>query len=268
MDAEAGGTAARDGRSGPPDGEGGSGLPASIEAAWGLRTRPAKGPKPGLSLERIVEAAIHVARTDGLAAVSMGRVAKELGASAMSLYRYVAAKDELLLLMIDAAAGAPPVPPEDADWRAGLTHWAWSYLEVLRRDPWVLRVPIEGPPVTPNQLLWLERGLSALRGTGLGEGAKMSVMLLLSGFVRNDVGLALSVREAQAKRSAAYVPMPGYGRLLERLADAERFPELTAVIASGVLDDADGPDDEFVFGLERVLDGVEVLVRARAGGER
>ena len=84
-------------------------LPASIEAAWGIRERPRKGPKPGLSLPRIVEAAISVAERDGLAAVSMSRVAAELGASTMSLYRYVSAKDELLMLMADAAYGAPPV---------------------------------------------------------------------------------------------------------------------------------------------------------------
>ena len=67
----------------------GTGLPATIAAAWGLRARPGKGPKPGLSLERIVAAAIRVATADGLAAVSMSRVAAELGAATMSLYRYV-----------------------------------------------------------------------------------------------------------------------------------------------------------------------------------
>ena len=64
-------------------------LPASIEAAWGLRERPHRGPKPGLSLARIVEAGVQVAEAEGLAAVSMSRVAAELGAAPMSLYRYV-----------------------------------------------------------------------------------------------------------------------------------------------------------------------------------
>lgn len=96
------------------NGPGGGDLPASLEAAWGLRDRPAKGPKPGLSLERIVAAAVGVAASDGLAAVSMGRVAQELGASTMSLYRYVSAKDELYVLMQEAAVGPRnPCPP----WR-------------------------------------------------------------------------------------------------------------------------------------------------------
>jgi AcrR family transcriptional regulator len=155
----------------------GTGLPTSIEAIWGLRRRPGKGPRPGLSLERIVDAAIGVAKADGFGAVSMSRVAKELGASAMALYRYVAAKDELVSLMLDAAIGTPPGPPaEDEGWRAGMSRWCWSYLAALRRHPWALRVPITEPPITPNQIAWMERGLASLRGTGLTEGEKISVI--------------------------------------------------------------------------------------------
>src|SRR5215468_2656297 len=86
-------------------------LPASVAAAWGVRDRPHKGPKPGLSLERIVAAAVQVADAEGLAAVSMSRVAAELGTAPMSLYRYVTAKDELLALMLDAAYGPAPTGP-------------------------------------------------------------------------------------------------------------------------------------------------------------
>jgi hypothetical protein len=82
-------------------------LPASLAAVWGMYERPTKGPRPGLSIKRIVEATIKIAVTDGLAAVSMNRVAAELGAAPMSLYRYVASKDELLALALDTALGAP-----------------------------------------------------------------------------------------------------------------------------------------------------------------
>src|SRR3954463_13259613 len=99
-------------------------LPASLEAAWGLRQRPTKGPKAGLSLERIVEAAVALAQADGIGAVSMARVAGELGSSPMSLYRYVAAKDELLALMVDAALGPVPQAAEDRDWGGRPQPWA------------------------------------------------------------------------------------------------------------------------------------------------
>src|SRR5580704_16646129 len=80
-----------------------AGIPDSIAAAWGVRERPHKGPKPALSLPRIVDAAVRIADAEGLDAVSMGRVAVKLGTAPMSLYRHVSAKEELLRLMVDAA---------------------------------------------------------------------------------------------------------------------------------------------------------------------
>jgi AcrR family transcriptional regulator len=234
-----------------------TGVPASIEEAWGRRRRPRRGPKPALGLERIVDAAVKVAAADGLAAVSMSRVAAELGSSPMGLYRYVAAKDELLALMVDAALGAPPAaPPPNEGWRAGLSRWAWAYHDALRRHPWTLQVP-SGPAVTPNLTAWLEDGLRSLGETGLAEAEKLSVMLLLSGYVRNEATLV-------ADLGAGEEIMPAWGRQLAALTGPERFPALHAALASGVFDQDDEPDDEFVFGLERVLDGIEALVRARA----
>ena len=240
----------------------GTGLPASIEAAWGVRTRPSKGPKPALSLERIVAAAVRVAATDGLQAVSMGRVAADLGVSTMSLYRYVAAKDELLALMADLSFEDPPARrgPEES-WRDGLARWAWTELAVYRRNPWVLRIPISGPPVTPNAMAWLERGLGCLRDTGLGEAEKMSAMLLLTGFVRGQGMLQADIAAAPESEL-----MASYGRLLARLTDPERFPALHAVIAAGVFDEPDDGDFDFSFGLERVLDGIETLIENRRTG--
>jgi AcrR family transcriptional regulator len=236
------------------------GLPASIEEAWGVRRRPRKGPKPGLDLERIVAAAVKVAASEGIEAVSMSRVATELGSSAMSLYRYVAAKDELLALMVDAAFDAPVTPaPAGEGWRAGMARWAWTYHDAVRRHPWVLRVPISGPPVTPNATAWLEDGLRALGGTGLAEGEKLSVILLVSGYVRNEATLSADLAAAAGGQQI----MPTWSQQLTRLTDAERFPALHAALASGVFDQDDDPDDEFTFGLERLLDGIEALVRSR-----
>jgi AcrR family transcriptional regulator len=239
------------------------GLPASLESAWGVRERPHRGPKPGLSLERIVAAAVKVAAAEGIAAVSMSRVAAELGAATMSLYRYVASKDELLALMVDAASGIPPAAASpDEGWREGLTRWAWAYRAVLRRHTWILHIPISAPPITPNQVAWMEDGLHSLRNTGLAAGEKLSVILLLSGFVRNEATLTADIAAAaRASGSPEHEIMPMYSRLLARLTDPRQFPEIHAVIASGVMDRDDHPDDEFIFGLERVLDGIDALIR-------
>jgi AcrR family transcriptional regulator len=238
------------------------GLPPSLAAAWGLRERPGKGPKPGLSLEKIVAAAVRVGATDGLAAVSMGRVAAELGAGTMALYRYVGSKSELLDLMVDAAFGPPPPLPEPGPgWRAALSHWAWAELAAMRASIWAVPMPISGPPVTPNQVAWMEQGLRAMRGTGLSEGQKMSVILLISGYVRNQAMIEAQLTEAiRTAGITGQQMMLDYNRILATVIDRDRFPELHAVVESGVMSKADHPDDEFTFGLERILDGIGTLV--------
>ncbi|MFF8845297.1 TetR/AcrR family transcriptional regulator [Streptomyces sp. NPDC015127] len=241
------------------------GLPAYIADAWGLRARPIKGPKRGLSLSRIVDAAVSVAASENLAAVSMSRVASELGASPMSLYRYVSSKEDLLLLMVDAIYQAPPsVPMPGEAWREGLRRWAWEQRAILRRHTWALYVPISGPPVTPNQITWLEHGLECLRTTELAEGEKLSVIMLLSGYTRNEAMVTAEVQQAfLAAAPDERAAMASYGQLMRKLTDPERFPALNQVIEAGVLDEPTGGDDEFVFGLDRILDGVGVLMHTR-----
>jgi AcrR family transcriptional regulator len=244
-------------------------LPPSVAMAWGLRTRPGRGPKPGLTLERIVDAAVRLAASDGLAAVSMGRLAADLGVATMSLYRYVSSKDELITFMLDSAYGPPPKPPADGEgegegWREGLLRWAWAEHDALARHPWVLRVPLSGPPTGPNQIGWLEVGLRCLRGTGLTEAQKMSVMLLVTSFVRIEATVRAEITAATAAAvETGEAPDPGvaYGQMLAVVADPVRFPALRAVLDAGVFDHPDHPDDEFVFGIERILDGVAALVR-------
>ncbi|WP_254705856.1 TetR/AcrR family transcriptional regulator [Streptomyces vilmorinianum] len=244
---------------------GGSFLPPSIEAAWGLRERPSKGPKPGLTLDRIVDAAVGVASAEGLDAVSMGRIAKELGVSTMSLYRYVGAKSELYVLMQDAATGAPPeLFPPGTGWREAMERWSWALREVYHRHLWLVRVPISGPPATPHAVAWWEKAMVALADTDLDEGTKISVTLLVGGFVKSDAMMSADLAAAiDASGQEPGVVLARYSHTLRRLADPARFPAVARMLDSGVLDQADGPDDEFRFGLARILDGVALLVEGR-----
>jgi len=240
-------------------------VPDSIRAAWGLHTRPARGPKPGLSLERIVQAGIALADAEGLDAVSMSRVAAELGSSAMSLYRYVGSKDELLALMVDAAMGDLPGPAPGEGWREGLTRWSRAALTAYLRSPWGVRVPIPAPPITPNQIRALEAGLSCLRDTGLTAQEKLSTILLLSGLARYQATLAADFTDA-TRAAGGQDPSAGYGQALAQLATPAEFPEVYAVVLSGALDDddADFATSELSFSLDRVLDGLEALIARRA----
>jgi AcrR family transcriptional regulator len=221
-----------------------------------------------LSLATIVEAGLRVASSDGLGAVSMSRVARELGAATMSLYRHVSAKDELLAHMVDLAfAVAPDAPGPGEGWRAGLTRWANAHLAVLRRHRWLVRVPISGPPLMPHQVLWFERGLQCFRDTALPEREKPAVLLLVNGFVRNEATLEADLLQA-AHASGRRLEDAGadYARLLGSLADADRFPAIHAVLAGQAFDAPGTTADEVDFGLERILDGIDVLVKARAAG--
>jgi AcrR family transcriptional regulator len=247
----------------PDDERDPSPIPPSIELAWGLRDHGARGPKRGLTLAGIVEAGIKIAVAEGLDALSMARVANELGVGTMSLYRYVAAKDELLTLMVDTAIGSPDQPdPADEDWRFGLKRWATGVRDAYRRHPWSLKVPITAPPLGPNNVAWLEAALESLAETPLAEQQKLSVVLLISGFVRNEATLT-----ADFAAAAGDQVRPGYGSVVSQLIGPAGFPALHRAIASGALDDDDDLDSEFTFGLERILDGVEALI-ARTPSDR
>jgi AcrR family transcriptional regulator len=242
-------------------------LTPGLAAAWGQRERPGKGPRPGLSLEQIVAAAIRVGAADGLAAVSMGRVAAELGAGTMALYRYVSSKRELIELVVDAAFGPPPPLPATAtSWRPALSAWALAMRTAMHAQIWAVPLPISGPPASPNQVAWVEQGLRCVRGAGLDEAQRMSVILLVSSYVRDQVALEAQLAAGTgATGRTDDEMMRDYNALLGALIDPERFPELSLIVSSGVMAKADDPIEEFNFGLDRILDGIGVLVDRLAG---
>src|SRR5271163_147885 len=143
-------------------------LPAGLDLLWGRRGPGKRGPRPGLSADAIVEAAIRLADAEGIEGVSMARVAAELGFTTMSLYRYVASKDELLQLMWNASArGAETLVLTGRGWRARLRQWAIIQRAMLDVHPWITQMPMAAPPMAPNSLTFVERGLEAMDSTEL-----------------------------------------------------------------------------------------------------
>jgi AcrR family transcriptional regulator len=183
----------------------------------------------------------------------------------MSLYRYVASKDDLLLLVLDAAIGPPP-DGADQDWREQCTGWARALRADYARHPWMLELPISALPAGPNQLAWFDRGLAALAGTTLAEREKASSVLLLATYVRTQTQLMTDLMRAAQSGQALE-----WGSFMERLADPARFPAVARAVAAGTFapdpERAEQyPDDEFDFGLQRILDGIEALHRSRVSG--
>lgn len=236
-----------------------SGLPESLERLWRMSSARSRGTRPALSAERVVAAAIEVADEHGLGAVSMSRVADQLGASTMALYRHVASKEELLTLMVDGAAGPPPQLPLDAGWRAATEAWAHALARISRG--WVVEVPISGPPIGPNSVAWMEAGLRALRDSGLGSLERLAVIIMLSGYVRQHAALLQDMRTRSGDRPLRDVERE-WRQTLERLIDPDRFPEVSSVLASGAFDPANADatgDSGFDFGLHCILEGVARL---------
>ncbi|MFI5764624.1 TetR/AcrR family transcriptional regulator [Streptomyces sp. NPDC051563] len=243
----------------------GTGLPASLEMAWGLRERPGKGPRPTLTLARIVEAAVALAAAEGMDAVSMGRVAKELGVSTMSLYRYVTAKEELYILMADAGVGTPPEPSGVSGWRELLAEWAYAQRAVLMANSWIVRIPLTGAPVSPNQLAWMERGLAAMAGAALREGEKVSAIILIGGLVRNEATMVADMMDAIVKAGVSPDQVLGqYVRTLRLMTAPDTHPGVTRLLESDAFSGADEPDFQFRFGLDRILDGLAALISERS----
>lgn len=259
-----------------PDSSDATALPPVLAIAWGQAEPSTRGPRAVLSAGAIVTAAIELADGHGLGAVSMGKLAERLGYTPMSLYRHVPSKDDLLTLVQDAALGRPPSTAAPADgWREGLATWVRDVTAAYRAHLWVLDIPITGPPSMPNQIAWLERALATLADTPLTDGERLSVALVLSGYSRSWAQLTRDLQRGLERSGFTEPEMARqYGQVLGRLVTEDDFPAVHAAIHAGLFDDADegdsetegdGIDVEFEFGLQRILDGIEVYM-ARAPG--
>ncbi|WP_214465436.1 TetR/AcrR family transcriptional regulator [Microbacterium flavescens] len=236
-------------------------LPRGVALAWGVAANPQRGPKREMSVERIVEAAMEIADADGLAAVSMAAVAARLGYTPMSLYRYVTAKDDLLLLMQEEATGIPSDASRSAGtWRDQLQALYQEQVQRYLQHPWVLDVPITGSPTTPNSAAWMDAGLHALAETGLTYEERLSVMLLVTGHARWTGMVLAGYARMERDRGVREDDITRFEDALYRqLITADAYPDLRAAIDAGVFLDQSDP---FAFNLERSLDGVAAYISA------
>jgi DNA-binding transcriptional regulator YhcF (GntR family) len=223
-------------------------------------SRRARTGESAVTLDGIVQAAIRVADAEGIDALSMRRVAADIGIPTMSLYRYVPSKEDLLLRMVDSVFSEDPLPEPAAHWRTRLEDLAHLQWTICHRHPWVARhVSITRPMAVPNGMAHTEAALRALEGTGLDKTTMVHAAVTIAGHV---VGTALHLeQEVEAEQDSGLNNEEWYEAqdlTLGRLLASGRFPMLAS------LDDIPNFDLNldiiFELGLRLLLDGLTAMI--------
>ncbi|MFG1908255.1 TetR/AcrR family transcriptional regulator [Kribbella sp. NPDC048928] len=243
-------------------------LERSLTLLWSGRAKGRRGPRAQLSVERIAQAAVDIADADGLEALSMQRIAKELGFSPMSLYNHVPNKEMLLEVAADIGAGAPPDLTGITDFRQAVRQWVEKLWTGLQLRPWMMRVPLDHASLGPHQMAWLEQLMRHLVAAGL-AGRQASVAALhLTAVVRGTAQISVNLTTNRKTDAGIPRPVADVAHLVAGYLDPEQFPALSGVLAAETgADDAeleqtagDGLPFELSFGVDRFLDGVEAWV--------
>ncbi|MGN9908488.1 TetR/AcrR family transcriptional regulator C-terminal domain-containing protein [Phytohabitans sp. LJ34] len=244
--------------------------PASSPARPPGVGRPASGPRSpdgDLTRQRIIRAAIEIADAEGLDALSMRGVAAKLRVATMSTYRHVAGKDDLVLLMADAAFGELGYPdPQPEGWRALMERAARTLWTTFRRHPWLAQVtPLTRPMVLPNLLAHSEQMHTALRPSGLDATSRLDVMVMFYSHVQ---GLAMQLeQETQAREVTGLTDeewMDQRTPVLEAVVASGRYPGFAALMTELGEEGYDLDLDRlFELGLRTLLDGLAVTLAKR-----
>jgi AcrR family transcriptional regulator len=224
----------------------------------------------GLTREEIVAAAISVADAEGVDAVTMRRIARELRAGAMSLYWHVASKEELQDLMLEAIEAEIEVPEPTGDWRADLRAFARGTRAVWLRHRWVMEFKGFRPPSGPNDARNADRLFGALDGLGLDTGTTIRMLMAVATYVLGAV--LREIQEMQTEREMAAIAealsaeeLAGLQKeFAERIRASGRYPRLARLVEEDI--DPDDPatrEERFEFGLDIVLDGIAARLPPR-----
>lgn len=195
----------------------------ALAKLWGASPKVRRGPKPKLTLQVVVDAAVSIARDKGLGAVSMAGVAEAVGCAKMALYRHVSDRDDLLAAMVDTALGEPP--DIDGSWHERFTTLWEGLLSMYARDPWMLDLPSDIDTLTPQNAAWVDAGLCLFETSTLPYGERLGAVLLLT---ENARFVARQYRSVER-------PTDDLDRLLSSVSSAtallsyERYPHLAAV---------------------------------------
>jgi AcrR family transcriptional regulator len=219
----------------------------SGESIWVRREHAAVGRPAQRSRAEITAAAVAIADADGLDAVSMRRVAAELGTGAASLYRYVSTREDLIDLMIDSTAAEYSLAAPAADWLTDLVDVGQQARTIMRRHPWLAGLVITRPVLGPNGLVVLEHVLEVLASHPADTPAKLEAFAMLTSvsavFVLNEMSGGRSAQQRNAAYLQQVLTDGQHRRLTELLtpapaaapAPADRYGDILGRILTGIL---------------------------------
>lgn len=228
------------------------------------RPQGSRGPKQRVSVDEVVRAAIAIADADGLGAFSMRKVADRLGIGLMSVYTYVRSRSELIGLMIDEVAGEQQLPPHTGTLRERLHAIAQQLFDEYHRHPWLLQITDSRPWIGPNGCARYEWQLAAVEGVGFTDIEMDQVVTLLDGFTASAARASINAtrtRELSQMTDAEWWAI--HAPVLERLMNADDYPISARVgqVTGKEYNAVSDPGRSFVFGLDRILDGIEALLK-------
>ena len=218
------------------------------------QVRPSAKPRVRLSRDRVLRVAVQIADKNGIESLTMRNLAQRLGVEAMTLYHYVANKDDILKDIVDLVVSEIQVPSEGGEWRAALRRSAISAHQVLLRHPWACSLMMSPARIGPARLRYMESLLGRLREAGFSaemtHHAYHALDSHILGFTMWEVGYSTGIKE-----------LPDSGATLRRQMSIDEYPYL--VEHMGQHGKPSRGDGEFGFGLDLILNGLE-KIRARS----
>jgi AcrR family transcriptional regulator len=215
------------------------------------QARPRDETRVALSRERVLEAAVALADRSGIGSLTMRKLAQELGVEAMTLYYYVARKDDILNGIVDIVLGEIELPTPGVAWKPALRKMAISSYEVLVRHPWAAALVLSSSGISQARLRYMEAILGALRTAGFSaemtDHGYHAVESHIMGFTLWEVGMDLGSAEELAGKATDFL------RMLPR----DELPHLAEHVEQHLKPRRPDDEGEFAFGLDLILDGLE-----------
>ncbi len=231
----------------------------AVDLLWAPTQQPSiRGPKPRTSLAEVIAAGVAIADAEGLAALSIRKVASRLGIGAMSIYTYVPGRSELVELMIDQVYGEHAIPDPALPWRRRVEQWARETWRIYVQHPWLLDYNMARLPIGPHVLDVSESLYAALLAAGFMGAENVAITNLIQwqllGAARSMISDADEARHTGVSAEAYWDSRASFW---DTYFDWDRYPTMAAIWEAGGFDDPVGWDFERM--LNRLLTGIEGL---------